>query len=102
MCSASLCEAVFGVGRRRRLSFRALLRFPSRGSFISVPLWTPMLAFLCAITFALASIERGFSGLGRFRTQNLNTVFEAALRLALALVLLALMQRPASRHSSHI
>jgi len=59
--------------------------------------WTPILAFLCAIAFALASIERGFlQGLSRFRTQNLNTVFEAALRLVLALVLLAIMQRPES------
>jgi O-antigen/teichoic acid export membrane protein len=57
--------------------------------------WTPMLAFLCAITFALASIERGFlQGLGRFRTQNLNTIFEAALRLALAFILLGIMQSP--------
>jgi O-antigen/teichoic acid export membrane protein len=65
--------------------------------------WTPMLAFLCAITFALASIERGFlQGLGRFRTQNLNTVFEAALRLALALVLLRLMQRPESALAAYL
>jgi O-antigen/teichoic acid export membrane protein len=60
-------------------------------------IWTPMLALLCAIVFALASIERGFlQGLGRFRTQNLNTVFEAALRLVFALVLLAIMRRPES------
>lgn len=57
----------------------------------------PMLAFLCAIAFALASIERGFlQGLGRFRAQNLNTVFEAALRLVLAFVLLEIIQRPES------
>ncbi|HEX3069202.1 MAG TPA: lipopolysaccharide biosynthesis protein [Thermoanaerobaculia bacterium] len=56
--------------------------------------WTPMLALLCAITFSLASIERGFlQGLGQFRTQNLNTVLEGALRLALAVVLLGFMQR---------
>jgi O-antigen/teichoic acid export membrane protein len=56
---------------------------------------TVLLALTCAIAFVLVSAERGFlHGLGRFRTHNVNVIFESALRLALAGAFLAVSQRP--------
>jgi O-antigen/teichoic acid export membrane protein len=56
---------------------------------------TVLLALACAIAFVLVSAERGLlHGLGRFRTHNVNVIFESSLRLAIAVAALTVSQRP--------
>lgn len=63
--------------------------FPLSAALNFRTVWPLVLALLAALLFALLSVDRGvLHGLMRFRTHNVNTLLEAGVRAAGAIVLL--------------
>lgn len=62
-----------------------------------------ILALLSAAVFTIVSIQRGvLQGIGAFREYNLNTVLEAAIRLALAASILAFIPSPGAALAAYL